>query len=229
MRQHAPNNHVLDLVVVCMLSPLCMLLLCVALSLLGCIWPHIHLRLLYTTQTRATLGTVISRDCDPGLRHESLISHEPGGSKTRPQAIHLCLPMWTSCMNFRWDKIAVHTVPLFHWAALGLMTFPVPTVNIRSCHFLSKVLIRLLLWPKPMSTWPLALALGWTWNPYVWMWRVLELRSWTEPHFWVDWGANAGAHGGWSEGQGEWRKWCGDSETFLLEVGPRCFQGAVSM
>ena len=38
-----------------------MSLLCAALSLLGCVWPCIHLGLLYTTQTRATLGTVISR------------------------------------------------------------------------------------------------------------------------------------------------------------------------
>ena len=61
MRQHAPNNHILDLVVVCMLSPLRMSLLCAALSLLSCVWPCIHLGLLYTTQTRATPGTVISR------------------------------------------------------------------------------------------------------------------------------------------------------------------------
>ena len=76
MRQHAPDSHVLDLVVVCMLSPLCMSLLHMALSLLGCVWPHIHLGLLYTTQTRATLGTIISRDHDPGLCRESLITHE---------------------------------------------------------------------------------------------------------------------------------------------------------
>ena len=86
MRQHAPNNHILDLVVICMLSPLCMLLLHVALSLLGCVWPCIHLRLLYTTQTRATPGTIISRDCDPGLHHKPLISHEPRGSETHPEA-----------------------------------------------------------------------------------------------------------------------------------------------
>ena len=61
MRQRAPDNHVLDLVVVCTLSPLCMLLLCAALSLLNCVRPCIHQGLLYTTQTRATPGTVISR------------------------------------------------------------------------------------------------------------------------------------------------------------------------
>ena len=59
-----------------MLSPLHMSLLHAALSLLSCVQPHIHLGLLYTTQTRATLGTVISRDHDPGLCHEPLITHE---------------------------------------------------------------------------------------------------------------------------------------------------------
>ena len=77
MRQHAPNNHILDLVVICMLSPLHMLLLHAALSLLGCVRPRIHLGLLYTTQTRATPGTVILRDRDPSLHHEPLITHEP--------------------------------------------------------------------------------------------------------------------------------------------------------
>ena len=35
VRQHAPDNHILDLVVICMLSPLQMWLLCVTLLLLG--------------------------------------------------------------------------------------------------------------------------------------------------------------------------------------------------
>ena len=63
-RQHAPNNHVPDLVVICMLSllhmslsdmTLLLLWLHTALSLLGYVWPHIqvHLGLLHTTpQTR---------------------------------------------------------------------------------------------------------------------------------------------------------------------------------
>ena len=90
------------------------------------------------------------------------------------------------CRHCAWTltetEIAMRTIPLFHWAALGLMTFLVPTVNIRSCHCLSKVLIRSLLWPKPMSTWPSTLTLGWTWNSYIWMWSVLKLRSQTEPY-----------------------------------------------
>ena len=96
MRQCAPNNHILDLVVICMLSPLHMSLLHVALSLLGCVWPRIHLRLLYTTQTRATPGTVISRDCDPGLHHKPLITHE------------LSWAHYMSVNTNRWDRECDH-------------------------------------------------------------------------------------------------------------------------
>ena len=60
---------VLDLVIICMLSPLCMLLLHVALLLF---W----LCTATTPQTGATLGTLILRDCDPGLHREPLITHE---------------------------------------------------------------------------------------------------------------------------------------------------------
>ena len=78
MRQCAPDNHVLDLVIICMLSSLrhCCMQPSYSFSY---IQPHIqvHLGPLYTTpQTRATLGTLISRDCDPGLCCEPLITHE---------------------------------------------------------------------------------------------------------------------------------------------------------
>ena len=91
VRQHAPDNHVLDLVVICTLSPLRMLLLHTALSLLGCVQPHIHLGLLYTTQTRATLGTVISRaPLNPTDLSSSTSSsmHIPPLSRSSPGSTH---------------------------------------------------------------------------------------------------------------------------------------------
>ena len=74
MRQCAPNNHVLDLVVICTLSLLCMSLSRVALSLLDYIQSLFRFVL---RPGQVTLGTVISRDRGPGLCHEPLIAHEP--------------------------------------------------------------------------------------------------------------------------------------------------------
>ena len=69
MRQCAPNNHILDLVVICMLSPLRMLLLCtasewMALSLPGCIHPPTHASLSpQCCCCRASSSTCITQTC----------------------------------------------------------------------------------------------------------------------------------------------------------------------
>ena len=76
MRQCTPNNHILDLVVICMLSPLHMSLSHMALLLL---WLCMAT---YSCSSRTPLHYILLRlgplwDHDPGLCQESLIAHVP--------------------------------------------------------------------------------------------------------------------------------------------------------
>ena len=73
-RQHAPNNHILHLVVVCTLSLLHMSLSHAALSLL-CYVQSLFRFVLRPGQV--TPGTIISRDCGPGLHREPLLPISP--------------------------------------------------------------------------------------------------------------------------------------------------------
>ena len=127
-------------VVICTLSPLCMLLLHAALSLLGCVWPHTTLLRPRPPQVLSSQGIMILASAMNPL---SPIMSPEGARPTPRPSIHA-----SPCGHCAWTlaetEIAMHTVPLFCWAALGLMTFLVPTANIRSCHRLSKVLIRSL-------------------------------------------------------------------------------------
>ena len=104
MKQHAPDNHVLDLVVVCMLFPLQTLLLHAALLLL---W----LRMAMYSRSSQTPLHYSSDQGHPGYHHlegsqswplpwtrerkqeENVITNERESETPCPQAIHSCLPI----------------------------------------------------------------------------------------------------------------------------------------